>query len=108
AEKNELRHALRIYCGEKRAHWRALGNPQEHGALRSDVVHDGADVVDTLLKRGGTRNSVRQNLASLVEGHDAGKRRETAQNLRISGELVQKLDMVDDAGHHDDVDRSVA
>ena len=76
--------------------------------MRSDVVHDGADVVDTLLKRGRSRYSVRQSLASLVEGHDAGKRRETAQKPGISGELVQKLDMRDDPGHQDDVDRSVA
>ena len=108
AEKNELRHALRIRGGEKRAHWRALGKSQEHGALRSDVVHDGADVVDTLLKRRGSGYSVRQALASLVEGHDAGKRRETAQKPGISGELVQKLDMRDDPGHQDDVDRSAA
>ena len=40
--------------------------------MRSDVVHDGADVVDTLLKRGGSGYSVRQALASLAEGHDAG------------------------------------
>jgi hypothetical protein len=72
--------------------------------LRSDVVHDGADVVDTLLKRRRPRYSVRQPLASLVEGHDAGKRRETAQKLGISGEFVQKLDMRDDPGHQDDVD----
>ena len=76
--------------------------------MRSDVVHDGADVVDTLLERGGSRYSVRQALASHVEGHDAGKRRKTAQKPGISGELVQKFDTRDDPGHQDDVDRSVA
>jgi len=44
-------------------------------ARRSDLVHDGADVIHALFEGGDAERSIRQALSTLVESDDASERR---------------------------------
>ena len=108
AEKNELRHAFRVGSREQEAHRAALGEPEQGCSLRADVVHDGANVVHALFERRGAGYPIGQALPSLVERHDAGEGRKTAQERRVTWHLMRKFNVRNDARDHDDIDRPVA
>ena len=108
AKQDEFGDPVRIGRGEQRAHRRSLGKPKQHGLLRPDIIHDGANVVDPLLQRRRVGYPVGQTLASFVEGDDAGEVRQPAQEGRIARNSCRNSTCESDAGHQDDVDRSVA
>ena len=92
---------------------RAAFRLPHHGrALAADRVHDGANVVHSLLERGRTRNAVRHPHAALVEEDQP---RELAEALAVPTELRElpadlqvrvrtlRVDEVDRAVAHDAV-----
>jgi hypothetical protein len=99
---------FRVCRGEKRAHGGALGEPNDDCTARADVVHDRANVVDPLFQRWRAGDAIGQSLTSLVERHDAGERRKTAQKSGIGGPLMRELDMRDDPGNKNEINRPVA
>ena len=103
-EEDDARDALGVGGGEQDAHRAALGESEERRALRTDFVHDRANVVHPLLERGDAGRSIGQSLAPLVERDDAGKRRKTAQEARISNHFMREFDMRNAARDQDDVD----
>jgi hypothetical protein len=106
-EKDYARDALGVGGGEQDAHRAALGESEEYRALRTDFVHDRANVVHPLLERGDAVCSVGQALASLVERDNAGKRGKTAQEPRISNHFMHELDVRNEARDQDDIDGAV-
>ncbi len=91
--KNEMRGPLRVGRSKHHANRRPFRAAKQCRARRSDVIHDGADVIHTLFEGGDAEGSIRQALAALVEGDDASKRRDAPQEIRVAGDLVQKLHM---------------
>jgi hypothetical protein len=49
AKQNEMGHALRVGGREHHAHGRAFGESKKGCALRTDLVHHGANVIHPLL-----------------------------------------------------------
>jgi hypothetical protein len=83
--------ATKVGGGEQHAHRATLGESEEDRALRTEVVHHGADVVHPPLERGDAAGSIGQALASLVKRDDASERRKTAQEARISNQFMREF-----------------
>lgn len=107
AEQNQVRYTVRVGGREQNAHGGALGESDQRGTLRADRIHDRADIINTLIERGYVGQPVREALPSFVEGDDPGELGQPAKNLRVARQLMLIVDMRDDAGDQDYVDRPV-
>ena len=103
-----MRHSIGIGRGEQGAHRRTLGVAEQRGARRSDLAHDRVQIVHALFERDRAGDAIRQALPPFVERDDTREFGEPPQPVRVAGEFVSKLDMGDDAGHDDQINRALA
>ena len=107
AEQDEVRDAVGIGGSEQRAHASAFRKGQDRRSARADLIDDGADIVHSLFQGRCTGHPVRQTLSSLVERDDPGEPCQSLQRGRISGQLVEHLDVGRQSRNQDDVDGAI-
>ena len=108
AVHDERGRSLWVGRREERGHRRAFGVPDYCCSLRPDRVEDRAYVIHPGLKRGYARHAVREAGTALVEQDQAAERCEPPVERRQPRLLPAVLDVRDESGNEDEVERTVA
>jgi hypothetical protein len=75
--------------------------------MRTDVIDDRPEILDTLVE-GGKRRAVGRAHAADVERHDAGCVGERFEESRVPRDLMERFDVREPAPVHDERDRPLA
>ena len=98
---------LGIGRGEEHAHGAALGGAEHRRALAASRVHDGAHMVHALLEGRACAGPVGEAGAALVEDDHSAERPEARQEMRHRRMIPVEVDVGDEAGHVDEVERTL-
>jgi hypothetical protein len=105
AVDDEGPHPLGIRGGEEDAHRPAFRVPEERRRLAPDGVHDRSHVVHPRLEVREPHVSVGQPGPALVEADEPGERPEPPQHVGIGRVLPVDLEMREEPGDEDEVER---
>ena len=105
APKNEGCGALGIRRGEEQTHGRAFRDAEHGRAARADCIHDSAQVVHPRLERRRPGNAVRHAGSALVEQEEPREGAELLEPASEGRHVPPELDVRDEAGHVDEVER---
>jgi hypothetical protein len=106
--EHELRDAFWIRPGEEHRERTALGHAEERRGLHSGRVHHRADVVHALGEAPEADVPVRESRAAFVEVDEPREPGEFLIEAPEGRHLPDQLEVGDEAGDEDDVDRAVA
>src|SRR3981189_2419683 len=103
-----MRNTLRIGCRKESAHRRTFGNPHQHGAFRSNRLHDRAHVIHPPFEQRHAGHAIREALSALIKRYDTRERCQAAQKIRPAWNLVHELDVGNNSEDHNQIYRTVA
>src|SRR5437016_5450939 len=99
---------LGVRPGKEQAEGSAFRHSEDRGRARVGGIHYGADVVHPLFHAWNCRYRIGEACASLVEEDEARERGEAGKKPRVAWLFPRDLHVRDEAGHHHQVDRTVA
>src|SRR5262249_34532347 len=111
AHKSLIQHdrfdASRVGRPEEQTDRSSFGDAEERRSLTSDSVHHRTDVIHPLLETRCARQPVREAVATLVEHNNTRERRQTIQEVRVAGKLMEELDMRNNPRNKDQIPRPI-
>ncbi len=105
-EEHECVHALGIRGRQEDRERAAFGVPEHDRPLAARSVHHRAKVVHPRLEVGHALGPVREAGAALVEAQQPRERAEAIEEVRMTRLLPVLLEMRDEPGHEQEIDRS--
>ena len=103
--EHEARSSLWISRGKQHAERASAAHAHEHGLLRTNLVHDDADVVEPLLERGHLvrRDGIGNARSALIKRDQSPERAEARKEFRKRRSVPLRLDRMPELRDEDEI-----